>query len=564
MTRRPTKGPLKWVFASLTLALCLCFFGAPPARAAVLTLPQGMKAIGEEAFQGDSGITEAVLPEGLESIGSKAFADSGLLWIKIPDSVTDIAPDAFENAGSGKTLIISASANSAAAQYAAAKADGNIRCWVGAVTVACQWKQLAVGVEFDLMPTVFPSGEAISFQSETTSATVDAGGHVKIVDEGRVEISFTDQAGKHLLISQDVLPVFYFPQADDTDQRFLYRGETVQREWRCEALGGNGEGEPFPGDSAALPDDRRGRLTINAVEAGAWSASVTEGQDWIHLKKQSGTDTSVDVSAIITLDENPDFTDRAGCIRFTLGKYTYDYAVTQSGREHIPVSSVTLSETSKTLKKGGAFTLTATVSPASADDPSVTWASSNPTVAMVTNGRVVAMNTGSAVINVTTNDGGKTAACTVTVKDPNGLPDDDSLCLVCLGYQLNPDGSMQLELQQRLETLKRLALQYPNAIIVCTGGSTASGAPYTTEAGQMAKWLRNNGLASRKILTETSSLSTEENARNTIQILSRRNPKVTHVLLVTSEYHMSTALQYFRYYANQLAKWITVTGNNSR
>jgi len=37
---------------------------------------------------------------------------------------------------------------------------------------------------------------------------------------------------------------------------------------------------------------------------------------------------------------------------------------------------------------------------------------------------------------------------------PDDLPDDDSLCFVVLGYQLNPDGSMQDEL------LRRLALAY--------------------------------------------------------------------------------------------------------
>jgi hypothetical protein len=35
---------------------------------------------------------------------------------------------------------------------------------------------------------------------------------------------------------------------------------------------------------------------------------------------------------------------------------------------------------------------------------------------------------------------------------PDGLPQDDSLCIVVLGYQLNPDGSMAEELIGRCET----------------------------------------------------------------------------------------------------------------
>ncbi|MBQ2463034.1 MAG: hypothetical protein II504_11425, partial [Clostridia bacterium] len=43
----------------------------------------------------------------------------------------------------------------------------------------------------------------------------------------------------------------------------------------------------------------------------------------------------------------------------------------------------------------------------------------------------------------------------VTVNDhlPDDLPEDDTLCLVVLGFQLNPDGSMREELIQRLKVV---------------------------------------------------------------------------------------------------------------
>ena len=83
-------------------------------------------------------------------------------------------------------------------------------------------------------------------------------------------------------------------------------------------------------------------------------------------------------------------------------------------------------------------------------------------------------------------------AAPVTVNDalPDGLlPDDDSLCLVALGFQLNPDGTMRDELVERLKVLLTAAKQYPRALIVCTGGGTAANAPAATEAGRMAEWL---------------------------------------------------------------------------
>ena len=55
--------------------------------------------------------------------------------------------------------------------------------------------------------------------------------------------------------------------------------------------------------------------------------------------------------------------------------------------------------------------------PANATNPNVTWMSDKKDVATVENGTVKAVAAGTAVITVTTEDGGKTATCTVTVKE---------------------------------------------------------------------------------------------------------------------------------------------------
>ena len=81
-----------------------------------------------------------------------------------------------------------------------------------------------------------------------------------------------------------------------------------------------------------------------------------------------------------------------------------------------PVTSVTVAPTSVTIKQGATVTLTATVAPSNADDPSVTWSSDNNSVATVVNGVVTAVAVGTANITVTTVDGGFTATCAVKVK----------------------------------------------------------------------------------------------------------------------------------------------------
>ena len=53
---------------------------------------------------------------------------------------------------------------------------------------------------------------------------------------------------------------------------------------------------------------------------------------------------------------------------------------------------------------------------------------------------------------------------------PDGLPEDDTLCIAVMGYQLNSDGSMRDELYERLHVTLASAEKYPNAYILCTGG----------------------------------------------------------------------------------------------
>ena len=72
----------------------------------------------------------------------------------------------------------------------------------------------------------------------------------------------------------------------------------------------------------------------------------------------------------------------------------------------IEVTSVSISQSSLSIARGGNTRLTATVSPSNATDKTVNWSSSNTSVATVDNGNV--------------NASGKTASCEVTVT-PKGI-----------------------------------------------------------------------------------------------------------------------------------------------
>lgn len=128
---------------------------------------------------------------------------------------------------------------------------------------------------------------------------------------------------------------------------------------------------------------------------------------------------------------------------------------------------------------------------------------------------------------------------------PDGLPDTDELAIVTLGFQLAPDGSMRDELIARLQTAKRCAEKYPNALVVCTGGGTAADDPSVTEAGKMAEWLIDNGVAAERVIVEDRSITTAQNAIFTFDILADRYPQVRQLAIVSSDYHIATGALLF-------------------
>ena len=128
---------------------------------------------------------------------------------------------------------------------------------------------------------------------------------------------------------------------------------------------------------------------------------------------------------------------------------------------------------------------------------------------------------------------------------PDSLPDTDELCIVALGFQLNPDGTMRDELIERLTVVKYSAEKYPNALIVCTGGGTAAENESATEAGKMAEWLIENGIAEDRIIMEDKSLTTAQNTIYTFDILAERYPQVKQLVIVSSDYHIATGTLLF-------------------
>ena len=96
-------------------------------------------------------------------------------------------------------------------------------------------------------------------------------------------------------------------------------------------------------------------------------------------------------------------------------------------KKNIAVTGVTLNKVTLTLGVGDTETLMATIQPVDATNKNTTWESSNVAVATVLNGFVAAVSPGTATITVHTEDGNKTATCTVIVKAATPLTKEELL-----------------------------------------------------------------------------------------------------------------------------------------
>ena len=99
----------------------------------------------------------------------------------------------------------------------------------------------------------------------------------------------------------------------------------------------------------------------------------------------------------------------------------------------VPVTGIALDKETASIGTGETLTLTPIFSPETATNKNVTWSSSDKTVATVENGIVTPLKKGTTTITVTTEDGGFSASCVVTVNcshlNTTDVPAEDSTCI---------------------------------------------------------------------------------------------------------------------------------------
>ena len=168
------------------------------------------------------------------------------------------------------------------------------------------------------------------------------------------------------------------------------------------------------------------QIYVTSVTLNSTSMELVEGtsQTLVATVSPSNADNqkviwSSSNSSVATVNGGVVTAIKAGTATITVktdeGAKTATCSVTVFAKE-IPVTIVSLDQTTVELTEGDEFTLTAIVKPDNATNKDVSWSSSNESVASVVDGRVTALKAGSAIITVRTVDGGKTASCSVVIK----------------------------------------------------------------------------------------------------------------------------------------------------
>lgn len=174
-------------------------------------------------------------------------------------------------------------------------------------------------------------------------------------------------------------------------------------------------------------------LVLTNVTNGELISDFTEGKQYIWVSDGDVTDDGVLMTFSFDIPQTASAGNYSvGCVIRACGNYNEDsvdfmvnYGNIQVQSNTVSVTEIKLNETELNLLTGESEALVATVSPDNATDKSIMWASSDENVVTVdTDGTVTAVGKGTATITVTTDDGGFSASCVVSVACSHGTTTD--------------------------------------------------------------------------------------------------------------------------------------------
>lgn len=385
-----------------------------------VTVSEGVTSIGNNAFYDCGNLSSATIPNGVTSIGVNAFRDcESLESIDIPESVTEIGDEAFYFTGI-KSVTIPASVEtigqdafgwcSYLESFAVASDNNN-------------YSDDENGILYNKDKT-----ELIKYPSGSKSTSVEIPNTVEAIADYAFENCYILEEA---VIAASVGNIGY-------GAFFNCYLERVTVDSANANYSSDDSGVLFNKDKSVLilypiNNDRTNYSipdSVTSIDDSAFHNNITlksivvpDGLtalgDYVFLCCESLEYVHIPSSVVEIGEEIIDSTAAYICSD-TEDCYAREYAEANGYTfelcENHGVSGVTLSETEVEITNKQTYTLEAVVNPEAADDKTVVWSSDNKSVATIDeNGVVTAVSVGTANITATTNDGGKTASCMVTV-----------------------------------------------------------------------------------------------------------------------------------------------------
>ena len=373
----------------------------------LMALPRDLVEISAEAFAGGQ-MERFTISSDVERIGERAFAGNKKLnWILIPNSVVDIADDAFS--GSTNVCILCGPGSYAERWAAAHNVDYSLDDAAAFVPVKRVKVPGNLSIDVDnviwLTATVSPataSNQSVSWTSSNPAvASVTTDGKLTALTAGQTTVTATacDGSGASasfvLTVTLPNITANFEPDPDNTvigiDDADLSAVLTV----------------------TGVDLDKVQSTGVFLLNASGKALAVAECEPFVSGSAiRCAFNVNEDLS--YTLTPSTAYKYRFYATIYGEQYESADYSFTTGAA----VPSLTLPVSELTMALGGTYTLTPVVK--FAEDDTVLWATSKSTVVKVKNGELTAMGVGTATVTAMLAEATSLrATCTVTVAEEN-------------------------------------------------------------------------------------------------------------------------------------------------
>ena len=337
---------------------------------------------------GYTGLTSVTIPNSVTSLGYNTFyGSSSLSQVTIPESVTTIGDYSFQYCNNLQKIIVS---------------NGN----------QCFASKDGVLFNKDFTKLIsYPGKKGGTYYIPSTVTTIGVGAFELcysitgiIIPESVTTISYHG-----FYMAQYIKNVYYEGTEDEWKSISIAGGNDQLNSAKKTFNYGKEEASSTSPDSNGTNQNTSHMHTVVGIQTSTFNNLTPNANYLFVVSKSSDLDNMIDASNLLFIDEKT--AGDSGSLTFGyIPREDYEGAVVKIFGPVNP--SVTLNNTSATLKKGEKLTLTAAVDQGhSAND--VVWSSSNQKIATVSKGQVTAVGFGDAEISAKLDD--CTVKCVVSV-----------------------------------------------------------------------------------------------------------------------------------------------------